>query len=65
MNYRSTLRNKIYKLDAAEDQRINNGSGGKKKRINSFDTTITANRAQSPSATTVPFSNDANVRSTK
>ncbi|KAL3981622.1 helix-turn-helix Psq domain family protein [Acanthocheilonema viteae] len=59
---RSTLRNKIYKLDAVEDQRTN-GSGGRKKSINNFDTAITPNRAQSPSATTVPFPN--NVRSTK
>ncbi|VBB34599.1 unnamed protein product [Acanthocheilonema viteae] len=62
MNCRSTLRNKIYKLDAVEDQRTN-GSGGRKKSINNFDTAITPNRAQSPSATTVPFPN--NVRSTK
>uniref|UniRef100_A0A0R3S699 HTH psq-type domain-containing protein n=1 Tax=Elaeophora elaphi TaxID=1147741 RepID=A0A0R3S699_9BILA len=62
---RSTLRNKIYKLDAAEDQRTN-GSGGKKKRINSFGSAITPNRAQSPSATTMPFPNDANnARSNK
>ncbi|CAG9537969.1 unnamed protein product [Cercopithifilaria johnstoni] len=62
---RSTLRNKIYKLDAAEDQRTN-GSGGKKKHINNFGTTLTPNRAQSPSATTlVPFPNDANTCSTK
>ncbi|VIO86053.1 helix-turn-helix, Psq domain containing protein [Brugia malayi] len=61
---RSTLRNKIYKLDAAEDQRTN-GTGGKKKRINNFGTMLTPNRAQSPPATTVPFPNDANAGSTE
>ncbi|KAM3726724.1 Mblk-1-related factor [Dirofilaria immitis] len=60
---RSTLRNKIYKLDAAEDQSAN-GTGGKKKRMNSFGTVITADRVQSPLTATVPYPNNANAHST-
>ncbi|VDK66782.1 unnamed protein product [Onchocerca ochengi] len=61
---RSTLRNKIYKLDAAEDQRTN-GTGGKKKRMSSFGAAITPDRVQSPLITTVPYPDDANARSTE
>uniref|UniRef100_A0A915Q894 HTH psq-type domain-containing protein n=1 Tax=Setaria digitata TaxID=48799 RepID=A0A915Q894_9BILA len=61
---RSTLRNKIYKLDAAEDQRTN-GTSGKKRRMNSFGTAMTPNNDKSPPAATVPFQNDANSRSTE
>lgn len=64
MNCRSTLRNKIYKLDAAEDQRTN-GTGGKKKRMSSFGAAITPDRVQSPLITTVPYPDDANARSTE
>ncbi|VDK86227.1 unnamed protein product [Litomosoides sigmodontis] len=62
---RSTLRNKIYKLDAADNQRTN-GGGGRKTRISSFGTTILAtSRVHSPSTTTVPFPNDPNIPSTR
>ncbi|EJD73608.1 helix-turn-helix protein [Loa loa] len=61
---RSTLRNKIYKLDAVDDQRTN-GTGGKKKRLDSFGTAITPNRVQSPPAVTIPLPNNANGHSTE
>ncbi|OZC10395.1 hypothetical protein X798_02438 [Onchocerca flexuosa] len=61
---RSTLRNKIYKLDAADDQRTN-GTGGKKKRMNCIGAAITPDRVPSPLITTVPYPNDANARSTE